>query len=226
MATRIATRKSNDIESLLSTHRLVRVEYYTGRHLTVTAKRDIPEWNVCKGEIVHLVASDSHQGYYYLITWNDYQGHTCSCPARYQCKHKTLVNDICRAKIHARVVTTPRQVEQWEEEEAHVEDSLTDFASLADAIIEAEKQTNAFDQVEQAIRNGASTYEELKDVLHMMDHMLENCLNALQRNGTIRQINGHFALTTVVKMATVAPLNARGKKFEMGPNDEPVLMAS
>lgn len=124
-----AERKAAELVTLLSEHRLVKVDMQQ-EHVTCTARVDMPEYGIKRGEMFHLVACGSHPGYAYIVTWDTaWNKHACSCQgyaARHFCKHADLVNEVCKAKYHQRKSVPARQFESWGESDtvAHVEDSI------------------------------------------------------------------------------------------------------
>lgn len=114
MTTKQLERKQNELESLITDHRVVRIQYTEAEHFTVKVNRDMPEWGVKAGEIVHLYKS-SYEGFYYILTWDAvWTRHACSCRGyemRHHCKHADAVNEICRARYHQRRKATPVRVQ-------------------------------------------------------------------------------------------------------------------
>lgn len=122
-------RKDVELSKLLNEHRLIKVDIQQ-EHVTCTARVDMPEYGIKRGEMFHLVACGSYPGYAYIVTWDAaWNKHACSCKSyqfRHACQDADLVNEVCKAKYHQRKSVPARQFEDWGESDtaAHVEDSI------------------------------------------------------------------------------------------------------
>lgn len=138
MTTKQLERKASELESLITDHRVVRVEHFQGEHLTCTANVDMPEYGIRKGETFHLYAS-SFDGWFYIVRWDSvWTRHACSCRGyemRHHCRHADAVKTICTSKYHQSQPVAARSFEDWGDMDAHVEDSIRSGELAADTCV-------------------------------------------------------------------------------------------
>lgn len=67
-----------------------------------TARQDLSEFGIRKGETFNLARSSKNDGTYYIVRFDEWAGcYRCSCPARKPCRHEKAASDHAYARLKA-----------------------------------------------------------------------------------------------------------------------------
>lgn len=136
------------------------------------AKTDMPEYGLKKDEQFDLVRSSANDGTYYIVVTLPLIGRHCGCKGyqfRQSCRHTKTVNiRVAATHVASKHSTQPNTLVVEPAQAPHInvfkltEDTIWDIA-----------------------KDGVFSWSELSEKTDLLDHMLNNCVETLQRNKKI-----------------------------------------